>query len=219
MSVTISLKNAECFFSRTVYEQMGRKALTAHQRLRSKTGLGAEDTGWVELPEQMKKEEMDAVEAAAREIRESSSVLIVIGIGGSYLGARAALEFLKPALSSHTEQEAEVLFAGNNLSSDYLSQLMKQIEGRDFSINVISKSGTTTESAVAFRILKNLLVQKYGEEESRKRIFVTTDEKEGPLTKYAQKAGYRRFFIPRFDRRAILHSNCCRTSANGGCGG
>ncbi|MCX7615070.1 MAG: glucose-6-phosphate isomerase [Clostridiales bacterium] len=196
MSVTISLKNAESFFSKTVYEQMSKKALESYRKLINKTGIGSEYTGWVNLPNELKDKELDAIKVTADEIKSMSSVLVVVGIGGSYLGARAALEFLKPVLCGRCKQDVEVLFAGNNLSSDYLSELLNNIKDKDFSINVISKSGTTTESAVAFRIFKNLLYKKYGEEEGRKRIVVTTDEKNGPLTKFAEKSGYRRFFIP-----------------------
>jgi len=198
MSVAVTLKNAEPFFPKTVYGQMIKKAIKAHRMLFSKTGPNAECAGWVTLPEEISDEEVLKLEAAANEIRGSSDALVVIGIGGSYLGARAAVEFLKPSLEKQNSREKmpEILFAGNNLSSDYISGLIEHLKGMDFSLNVVSKSGTTTEPAVSFRILKKLLTEKYGEEEAVRRIYVTTDENEGLLTKYAEKAGYRRFFIP-----------------------
>ena len=163
----------------------------AHQMLRLGNGPGGDFTGWVSLPETYDKEEFTRIQAAASRIRAQSQVLVVIGIGGSYLGARAVIELLGAAPGA-----PEVCFAGNGLSSDALLALLTKLEGRDFSVNVISKSGTTTEPAVAFRIFKKLLEDKYGKEGARERIYATTDKHRGALKSMADREGYETFVVP-----------------------
>jgi glucose-6-phosphate isomerase len=173
----------------------------AHDMLHNKTGAGSDALGWIELPTNYNKEEFARIQAAAKRIRESSDVLVVIGIGGSYLGARAAIEMLTHSFGPHLDKQSRggapnIFYAGNNISSTYMSQLLQALEGKDFSVNVISKSGTTTEPAVAFRIFKEALERKYGKEEARKRIYATTDANKGALKKLADAEGYEKFVIP-----------------------
>ncbi len=163
----------------------------AHQMLRLGNGPGGEFTGWVSLPETYDKEEFARIQAAARRICAQSQVLVVIGIGGSYLGARAVIELLGTAPGA-----PEVVFAGNGLSTDAMLALLHRLEGRDFSVNVISKSGTTTEPAVAFRIFKKLLEDRYGKEGARERIYATTDKARGALKSMADREGYETFVVP-----------------------
>ena len=163
----------------------------AHQMLRLGNGPGGDFTGWVSLPETYDREEFARIQAAAARIRAQSQVLVVIGIGGSYLGARAVIELLGAAPGA-----PEVCFAGNGLSSDALLALLARLEGKDFSVNVISKSGTTTEPAVAFRIFKKLLEDKYGKEGARERIYATTDKARGALKSMADREGYETFVVP-----------------------
>ncbi|HET7657498.1 MAG TPA: glucose-6-phosphate isomerase [Bacillales bacterium] len=172
----------------------------AHQALHNQTGAGNDFLGWLDLPENYDKEEFARIQKAAEEIRETSDVLVVIGIGGSYLGARAAIEMLQhsfsPLLSKEDRKSPLVLFAGNNISSTYLSELLEALDGKDVSLNVISKSGTTTEPALAFRVLRKWLEEKYGIEEARKRIYATTDKNKGALRTLADQEGYETFAIP-----------------------
>ena len=173
---------------------------TAHKMLADKTGPGNEYLGWIDLPVNYDKAEFARIKKAAEKIKSNSEVLIVIGIGGSYLGARAAIETLchsfHNSLSSDKRKSPAVFFAGNNISSTYMADLIDLVEGRDFSVNVISKSGTTTEPAIAFRIFKGLLEKKYGVEGAKARIFATTDKARGALKKSADVAGYETFVIP-----------------------
>ena len=166
-----------------------KKLKEAHEKLVNKTGLGSDFLGWVNL--EYDKEEMERVKLAAQKIRKDSDFLIVIGIGGSYLGARAVIEAL-----SHSFRQKNVLFAGNNMSPDYLNDLIDFIKDKDFSLNVISKSGTTTEPAIAFSVLKEKLIEKYGKEEANKRIYITTDKEKGLLRKEAIEEGYETFIVP-----------------------
>lgn len=168
-----------------------------HEALHNKTGRGNDFVGWVDLPEHYNKEEFARIKKAATKIREDSSVLIVIGIGGSYLGTRTALDFIKsPYYNQLKKDTPEIYFAGNNISSAYLNDILQILGDRDFSINVISKSGTTTEPAIAFRIFKQLLEKKYGKEGAAKRIYATTDEKKGALKEMCNEQGYETFVIP-----------------------
>ncbi|EJW16856.1 glucose-6-phosphate isomerase [Paenibacillus alvei] len=172
----------------------------AHEQLHNKSGAGSDYLGWIDLPSAYDKEEFARIQAAAKRIQANSDVLIVIGIGGSYLGARAAIEMLSHSfynmLPKDKRNTPEIYFAGNNISSTYMTHLMQLIEGKDFSINVISKSGTTTEPAIAFRIFKELLEKKYGKEEAKNRIFATTDREKGALKTLATAEGYETFIIP-----------------------
>lgn len=165
-----------------------KKVLDAHKKLCEKNGLGNDFLGWLDV--RVDIDELEKIKACADRIRKDSDFLIVIGIGGSYLGARAVIEAL-----SHTFKAKNVIFAGNNLSADYMNDLLEYIDGKDISINVISKSGTTTEPAVAFGILREYMEKKYGEK-AKERIYVTTDKEKGILKEQADKAGYETFVVP-----------------------
>ncbi|MCG1021826.1 MULTISPECIES: glucose-6-phosphate isomerase [Sutcliffiella] len=172
----------------------------AHHSLHEKTGAGNDYLGWIDLPTDYDKEEFARIVKSAEKIKNDSDILLVVGIGGSYLGARAALEMLNHsfynALTKEQRKTPQVVFVGNNISSTYMRDLMDLLEGKDFSINVISKSGTTTEPALAFRIFRKLLEEKYGKEEARKRIYATTDKARGALKTLATEEGYESFIIP-----------------------
>ena len=172
----------------------------ADKALREGTGPGNDFLGWIDLPANYDKEEFDRVKKAAAKIQADSEVLIVIGIGGSYLGARAAIEFLQHSFFNELPKEQrkapQVLFAGNSISSTYLADLIELVGDRDFSVNVISKSGTTTEPAIAFRVFKELLIKKYGQEEANKRIYATTDRARGAVKVEADAEGWETFVIP-----------------------
>lgn len=172
----------------------------AHHSLHEKTGAGSDYLGWIDLPVNYDQEEFSRIEKAAEKIRNDSDVLLVIGIGGSYLGARAAIEMLQHSfynvLPKEKRRSPQIIFAGNNISSTYMMDIIDLLEGKDFSINVISKSGTTTEPAIAFRIFRKILEEKYGAEEARKRIYATTDKAKGALKTSANEEGYETFVIP-----------------------
>ena len=172
----------------------------ADQLLRQGTGPGSDFLGWLDLPENYDKEEFARIQAAAKKIQSDSEVLVVIGIGGSYLGAKAAIDFLSNHflnLQTAEERKApQILYAGNSISSTYLADLMEYVADKDFSINVISKSGTTTEPAIAFRVFKELLVKKYGQEEANKRIYATTDRQKGAVKVEADANGWETFVVP-----------------------
>ena len=170
----------------------------AYKTLTEKTGAGSEMLGWMDLCDTYDKEEFERIKAAAKKIQDQSEVLVAIGIGGSYLGARAGLEFVNGPLYNQLPDKkgVEVYFAGNSISSDYVQYLLDVIGDRDFSVNVISKSGTTTEPAVAFRIFKEKLEQKYGVDGAKDRIYATTDANKGALLDLAKEMGYERFVVP-----------------------
>ncbi|MFS0559581.1 glucose-6-phosphate isomerase [Terribacillus sp. 179-K 1B1 HS] len=172
----------------------------AHEQLHNKTGAGNDFLGWLQLPTDYDKDEFARIKKAAEKIQSDSDVLLVVGIGGSYLGARAAIEALTHSffnvLSKEDRKAPQVFFVGNSISAPYLNQLMDAIKGKDVSVNVISKSGTTTEPAIAFRLFKKYLEEKYGIEEARKRIYATTDKARGALKTLASKEGYESFVIP-----------------------
>lgn len=188
------------FIGQHEIDNMAAYVAEAHDMLHNKTGVGNDFLGWVELPENYDKEEFARIKKAAEKIRSDSDVLVVIGIGGSYLGARAAIEMLQHsfynALDSDKRKSPAVFFAGNNISSTYMADLLETIEGKDISVNVISKSGTTTEPAIAFRIFKELLEKKYGKAEAAKRIYATTDKARGALKSLADSEGYETFVVP-----------------------
>ena len=168
-----------------------------HDRLHNGTCVGNEYTGWLTLPSDYDREEYARIKAAAARIREDSDILIVIGIGGSYLGARAAIEFLHGSFCNSIRRDTPAIyFAGNNLSGSYLRDLIAICEGKDLSVNVISKSGTTTEPALAFRIFRELLEKKYGKEGAKSRIYCTTDREKGTLKSLADREGYETFVVP-----------------------
>lgn len=169
----------------------------AHEQLMKKSGPGNDFLGWLTLPKDYDQEEFSRIQKAAEKIKQDSEVLIVIGIGGSYLGAKAAIDFLTHSFKDMlTDNTPQIIFVGNNLSGTYLREVLDVLGDRDFSINVISKSGTTTEPAVAFRIFKDVLVQKYGQEEAYQRIYATTDAAKGALKSEADACGWETFVIP-----------------------
>ena len=169
----------------------------AARMLAEHNGPGGDFTGWVTLPRDYDKEEFARIQAAAKRIQQQSQVLVVIGIGGSYLGARAVIELLgSPNYNLKQKNTPDILFAGNGLSTDALLETISLIGDRDFSVNVISKSGTTTEPAVAFRIFKQMLEEKYGKEGARERIYATTDKARGALKGLADQEGYEEFVVP-----------------------
>ena len=168
----------------------------AAKTLENKTGAGNDFLGWYDLPTNYDKEEFARIKAAAERIKKNSDILIVIGIGGSYLGARAAIEFLKsPFYNSLKKDTPDIYYVGNNISPTYLNDILSICEGKDISVNVISKSGTTTEPALAFRVFRDLVEKKYGKEGAKERIFATTDAKKGTLKELSDKEGYETFVI------------------------
>ena len=194
-NIQFDYKSALKFFSEKEMLNMKDEVKSAHLKLHEKTGEGSDFLGWVDLPENYDREEFDRIKAAAEKIRKDSDVLIVIGIGGSYLGAKAAIDFLSGPFFNYNSS-TQIFFAGNSISPNYLKELLKTIEGKDVSVNIISKSGTTTEPAIAFRIFKEYLEKKYGKEEAKKRIFATTDKARGALKNLADKEGYETFVVP-----------------------
>lgn len=197
MSVQFNSKFSEAVVSAQDIKAMEPKAVAALETLHNKSGAGSDFLGWVDLPENYDKEEFARIKKAAAYIRENCDVLIVIGIGGSYLGARAVIEALKSqnynALAKDTPQ---IYFIGNSLSPSMITELKAICEGKDICINVISKSGTTTEPAIAFRIFRDMLYEKYSEEEAAKRIFSTTDKARGTLKELSDEMGYETFVVP-----------------------
>ncbi len=198
--VTFDFSVAKKFVSDTELEMMKSLTVTAKDQLIDKTGAGNDFLGWIDLPVDYDKEEFARIQKAAAKIKKDSDVLLVIGIGGSYLGARAAIEFLRHSFYNSVSKEIrktpEIYFCGNNISSTYMNHLIEVIGDRDFSINIISKSGTTTEPAIAFRVFKKLLNEKYGREEAAKRIYATTDKARGALKNLATEEGYESFVVP-----------------------
>ncbi len=198
--VTFDYSKAACFIKDHEVESMKKLAMDAKEVLVSKTGAGNDFLGWIDLPVDYDKEEFDRIKKAAAKIQSDSEVLLVIGIGGSYLGARAAIEFLRHSfyntVSKEIRKTPEIYFVGNSISSTYIKHLMDVIGERDFSVNMISKSGTTTEPAIAFRVFKKMLEKKYGKEEAAKRIYATTDKARGSLKNLANEEGYESFVVP-----------------------
>ena len=196
MSIKLNVQNAG--LKAHELEYIRPLAEAANRALHERSGAGSEMLGWLDLPETYDREEFSRIQAAAERIQAQSEVLVAIGIGGSYLGARAGLEFIKGPFGNqlYSGKGVEVYFAGNNLSSAYVQNLFDIIGERDFSVNVISKSGTTTEPAVAFRLFKAKLEEKYGKEGARERIYATTDAHKGALRGLAEEEGYETFVVP-----------------------
>lgn len=198
--VRFDYSKALSFFGEHEITYLQDAVKVAHHSLHEQTGAGNDFLGWIDLPVDYDKEEFSRIQKAAAKIQSDSDILLVIGIGGSYLGARAAVEMLQHSfynvLPKDQRKTPQVLFAGNNISSTYMRDLMDLLEGKDFSINVISKSGTTTEPALAFRIFRKLLEDKYGVEEARTRIYATTDKTRGALKTLATEEGFETFVIP-----------------------
>ena len=199
-NIRFDYTKAEKFLSQREMESMKFAVMKAKDRLLSGQGEGSDFQGWIDLPVNYDKDEFERIKAAAKKIQSDSDVLIVIGIGGSYLGARAAIEYLRHGFYNEMEKEdrktPQIYYVGNSMSSNYLQDVIDVMGDKDFSINVISKSGTTTESAIAFRIFRKLLVQKYGEAEAAKRIYSTTDKARGALKTMSDEKGYECFVIP-----------------------
>ena len=197
MAIKLNDKYVSSFIGAHEYANMQAQIDTAAKMLRQKSGAGNDFLGWVDLPDNYDKEEFARIKTAAKKIQDSCDVLIVIGIGGSYLGARAVIEFLKSPLYNNLKKNTpDIYFAGNSISAGALNEVLALCEGRDVCVNVISKSGTTTEPAVAFRVFRTLLEEKYGKDGARERIFVTTDKAKGTLKQFSTDAGYETFVVP-----------------------
>ncbi|WP_047983660.1 glucose-6-phosphate isomerase [Ornithinibacillus californiensis] len=198
--IQFSYQHALDFINKEEIDNLSEFVTVAHQAIHNKTGPGNDFLGWVDLPKNYDKEEYTRIKTSAEKIQKDSDILLVIGIGGSYLGAKAALEMLNHSfqnmLSKEQRKVPQIIFVGHHMSSTYMKELFDVLEGKDFSINIISKSGTTTEPAIAFRIFKKYLEDKYGMEEAKTRIFATTDKAKGALKGVADEAGYETFVIP-----------------------
>ncbi len=198
--LTLDLSKTMPYLNQHEIEQLQPMVTAAHNVLHEKTGAGNEFLGWLDLPVTYDKEEFARIQKAAEKIKNNSEALIVIGIGGSYLGARAAIEMLTHTfynvISKDKRKAPQIFYVGNNISSTYMADLIETVKDMDFSVNVISKSGTTTEPAIAFRIFKDLLEKKYGKEGAKERIFATTDKAKGALRTLADTEGYETFVIP-----------------------
>ncbi|MGP4078549.1 glucose-6-phosphate isomerase [Pseudalkalibacillus sp. R45] len=199
-TIRFDYTKALSFIGQHEIDHLADQVKTAHEALHNGTGAGNDFLGWVDLPENYDCEEFSRIQKAAEKIKSDSEVLLVIGIGGSYLGARAAIEMLNHSfynmLNKEKRNTPQVIFVGHHISSTYVQDLFDVLEDKDVSINVISKSGTTTEPAIAFRIFRSFLEEKYGKEEARKRIYATTDREKGALKTLADQEGYESFIIP-----------------------
>ncbi len=200
MNIKFDTKKAKDFITEEEILKMQDEISLAHKTLHEKSGLGNDFLGWVDLPENYDKDEFERIKKAAEKIKKNSDALVVIGIGGSYLGAKMVIEMLSHSFSNSVKAKRngtpEIYFAGNSISSTYLCDLLDCLEGKDFSVNIISKSGTTTEPAIAFRIFRELLIKKYGKDGAKDRIFVTTDKQKGALKALADREGYETFVVP-----------------------
>ena len=197
MSIKLNDRFLGGFVNESEIKNMQPFADVAYNLLVEGNGPGNDFLGWVTLPEDYDKEEFARIKVAAEKIKKSCDILVVIGIGGSYLGARAAIEFVKSPIYNNLKKDTpDIYFAGNNISTSALTELLSICEGKDICVNVISKSGTTTEPAIAFRVFKALLNEKYGEDGAKERIFVTTDKARGTLKEFSDKAGYETFVVP-----------------------
>ena len=197
MSLKLNTKYLQDFVNADEMDGIKAQVEAAADMLHNKSGLGNDFLGWVNLPTDYDKEEFARIKAAAEKIKSNSDILIVIGIGGSYLGARAAIELLKsPFYNNMKKDTPDIYYVGNSINPTYLNEVIALCEGKDFSVNVISKSGTTTEPALAFRIFKKMVEDKYGKEEAKNRIFATTDKARGTLKKFSDEEGYETFVVP-----------------------
>lgn len=197
MATTVDIRHLDGFVREHELVGMQPQVTAAHEMLHNGTGLGNDFLGWLTLPTAYDKEEFARIQAAAKRIKQDTDIFIAIGIGGSYLGARAVIEFLKSPLYNNLKKDTpDVYFAGNNISASALNELLSLCEGKRVSVNVISKSGTTTEPAIAFRVFRDYLVKTVGHEEARRRIYVTTDKARGTLKGLADREGYETFVVP-----------------------
>ncbi|MBO5110018.1 MAG: glucose-6-phosphate isomerase [Clostridia bacterium] len=197
MSLSLNEIFIKKFVSDSDVEAIAPEIYAANQLVRNKTGEGSDFLGWCDLPVNYDKEEFARIKVAAEKIKKSCDIFVVIGIGGSYLGARAAIEFVKsPLYNEMSKDTPSIYFAGNSISSSALADLLALCEGKDICVNVVSKSGTTTEPAVAFRIFREFLEKKYGKDGAKERIFATTDKAKGTLKKFSDEMGYETFVVP-----------------------
>ncbi|MDE5582263.1 MAG: glucose-6-phosphate isomerase [Ruminococcus sp.] len=197
MSLKLNTKYLKDFVNPDELAGIKAQVETAAEALHSKSGLGNDFLGWVNLPKDYDKEEFERIKKASEKIKSNSDILIVIGIGGSYLGARAVIELLKSPLYNNMKKDTpDIYYVGNSINPNYLNEVIALCKDKDFSVNVISKSGTTTEPALAFRIFKKMVEEKYGKEEAKNRIFATTDRARGTLKSLADTEGYETFVIP-----------------------
>lgn len=197
MSIKLNTSYLKGFVGENEFAAIAPQVRAAHEMLTNKSGLGSDFTGWVDLPVDYDKEEFARIKKSAQKIISDSDVLLVVGIGGSYLGARAVIEAIKSPLYNNLKKDTpEIYFLGNSISSTYFREVLSLCEGKDFSVNVISKSGTTTEPAIAFRVLKEMLEKKYGKEGAKGRIYATTDKAKGTLKELADAEGYETFVVP-----------------------
>ena len=197
MTLKLNSKYLESFVNSDELAGIKPQVETAVDLLHNKKGLGNDFLGWLDLPENYDKDEFARIKVAAEKIKKNSDVLIVIGIGGSYLGARAVIELIKSPFYNNLKKDTpDIYFVGNNISPSYLNQVISICEGKDFSVNVISKSGTTTEPALAFRVFRKMVEDKYGKEGAKERIFCTTDKAKGTLKSLADTEGYETFVVP-----------------------
>ena len=198
--LSLNLSKTAPYIGAAEMKLMESQVRVAHEQLHQGTGAGSDFLGWVDLPVKYDKKEFEAIQQAAREIREASEALVVIGIGGSYLGARAAIEMLSHSFANQYPEEKrsnpQIYYLGHTISPTYTAELLELLAEKDFTVNVISKSGTTTEPAIAFRLIKELLVKKYGAAGAKRRIYATTDRAKGALKKLADAEGYTQFVIP-----------------------
>jgi len=196
--ITLDTSKLSGFISKAEIDNMETAVNAASELLDSRKGPGNDFLGWVDLPVDYDKDEFERIKKAAEKIKSDSEVLVVVGIGGSYLGARAAIEMLTDSFYNLNAGKGtpKIIYAGNSISSSYLADVIDLVKDKDFSVNVISKSGTTTEPALAFRILRAMLIEKYGNEEAKNRIYATTDKARGALKTFADKEGYETFVIP-----------------------
>ncbi len=196
--LSLDLSKISSFVSEEEISNIRPSVEMAEKVLNSRTGAGSDFLGWVDLPVNYDKQEFARIKKAAKKIQSDSEVLVVVGIGGSYLGAKAAIEMLTDSFYNLSQERKTpmIIFAGNSISSSYLADVISLVKDKDFSVNIISKSGTTTEPALAFRILRSLLIEKYGADEAKKRIYATTDKARGALKTFADKEGYETFVIP-----------------------
>ena len=197
MAMKLNTRYLKGFVNEHELKAIDPQVLAAHRTLTEKSGLGNDYLGWTTLPKDYDREEFSRIKAAAKKIQSDTDLLLVIGIGGSYLGARAALELLRsPYYNNLKKDTPDIYFVGNSISPDYLNTVLALCEGRRVSVNIISKSGTTTEPALAFRVFRELLEQRYGREEARGRIYATTDKARGTLKELSDREGYETFVIP-----------------------
>jgi len=196
--LSLDLSKISNFVSCEEMENIKASVEMAEEILNKKTGAGNDFLGWLDLPVNYDKEEFARIKKAAAKIQSNSDVLVVVGIGGSYLGVKAAIEMLTDSFYNYSPDRKTpmIIYAGNSISSSYLADVISLIKDKYFSINIISKSGTTTEPALAFRILRSMLIEKYGEDGAKERIYATTDKQRGALKTFADKEGYETFVIP-----------------------